>query len=292
MNDVSTPNDGDTVRKPASLEVPSRIESLNARRRPPDGARPPAGRQIPAEDLDVIVRRAAEIQQKDGSPGSQLLSEEEVVEIGRQVGLEPGHVRRAMAEVHAESLAPQSPPGNRLLDLVAGTSWVEVRRVVAGDPTRVQQQIEMQLREQEKLVSLRRRPLRSVWEASGGVMHRLERSLNFSGKEYALAEARQVQLALAEIEPGWTLVTLGADLANKRDEVLYSAGGVIGFVAVFGAVFSGTAMGYAIVLAALVALLVTAISAAVGIPWMRWATEKRRNRVELILEGLLDRVDR
>lgn len=237
------------------------------------------------------MRRAAEIQNKRGNPGSQLLTEEEVVEIGRQVGLEPGHVRRAMAEVHAESLAPIPPPGNRILDLIAGDSRVEVRRVVAGDPTLIQQQIEMQLRNREKLTALRCRPTRSVWEASGGAMDRLERFMDFSGKEYALAETRQVDLAVAEIEPGWSLVTIAADIGNKREEVLYTAGSCVAVTATLVAVFIGEERGYAIMLSAGIALLVGLASAAVGMPWVRWGMNKRRSRVELILEGLLDQVD-
>lgn len=280
------------VPKAGAVERPARVESLNARRQAPASRGTPGRRQIPAEDLEPIVRRAAEIQNKLGNPGSQLLTEEEVIEIGRQVGLEPGHVRRAMTEIHAESLAPKRRPGNRILDLIAGDSLVEARRVVAGDPTLIQQQIEVQLRDREKLSALRHRPLRSVWEASAGVMDRLERFMNFSGKAYTLAEGRQVHLAVAEIEPGWSLVTLAADIANKRDEVLY--GGLAGVlvVAMLAAVFTGEALGYSVMLAAGTALLAGLAAAAVCIPWMRWAVNKRHERVELILESLLDRADR
>lgn len=272
-------------------EAPARVESLNARRHAPDSRAQATRRQIAAEDLDLIVRRAAEIQNQRGTPGSQLLTEEEVVEIGRQVGLEPGHVRRAMAEVRAESLAPKLPPGNRILDLIAGDSRVEVRRVVAGEPPLIQQQIEMQLRDREKLSALRCRPTRSVWEASGGMMDRIERSMNFSGKDYVLADARQVHLAVAEIEPGWSLVTLAADFANKRDEILYTAGSCVAVAGILAAIYSAEESGYGFILAAGVALLVGLASATIAIPWVRWAVDKRRSRVELILESLIDQVD-
>lgn len=276
----------------ANVAAPSRVESLNARRALPDTQGTQARRQVAAEDLDLIVRRAASIQNKRGSPGSELLTEEEVIEIGRQVGLEPEYVRRAMAEVHAESLAPEQPPGNRILDLIGGDSRIEVRRVVAGEPTLIQQQVEMLLREREKLSALRRRPMRSVWEASAGIMDRLDRFMNFSGKEYALAEARQVELAIAETEPGWSLVTLVADLANKRDEVLYTAGSCVAVAAILAAAFVGMATGYASILTVGSALLAGAAGSAVAIPWMRWSLDKRRSRIEVILEGLIDQVDR
>jgi hypothetical protein len=281
----------------ASVAAPSRVENLNARRPPTDARGTEARRQIAAEDLDLIVRRAAAIQNKRGKPGSELLTEEEVIEIGRQVGLEPDHVRRAMAEVHAESLAPKRPPGNRMLDLIGGDSRIEVRRVVAGGPTLIQQQVEMLLRDREKLSALRRRPTRSVWEASAGIMDRLDRFMNFSGKEYALAETRQVELAVAETEPGWSLVTLAADIANKRDEALYTAGSFVAVAAILVAVFVGVQAGFASSVLAwgaglLAGLLVGVTGGGAAVPLMRWALDKRRSRIELILEGLIDEVDR
>lgn len=289
MTPTRTSDEKATVAKAAAGDVPAGVASLNARRPPQAGRETPFRRQVPAEDLDLIVRRAAEIQNKHGDPGSPLLSEEEVVEIGRQVGLQPDYVRRAMAEVHAESLAPKRPSGNRILDLIAGDSRVEVRRVIAGDPTSIQQRIERQLRDEEKLTALRCRPMRSVWEASGSAMVRLERMMNFSGKEYVLADIRQVELAVAEIEPGWSLATITADVANKRDEMLYGAAAVVGGIGTLAVVFSGQE---SVVLATGAALLVGLACTAVAIPWVRWALDNRRARVELVLESLLDEADR
>jgi len=116
--------------------------------------------------------------------------------------------------------------------------------------------------------------------------------MNFSGKEYALAETRQVELAVAETEPGWSLVTLACDIGNKRDEALYTAGSCIAVAAILAAVFIGVEAGFAILLAIGTALLVGLAGSAIAVPWIRWAVGKRRNRVELILEGLIDGVDR
>lgn len=282
---------GEAASSPPSSVTAPKVESLNARRQATELKSGPGRRQVASEDLDLIVRRAAEIQNKRGSSASQLLTEEEVVEIGRQVGLAPEYVRRAMAEVHAESLAPKRPPGNRVLDLIAGESCAEVRRVVAGEPTLIQQQLEMMLREREKLSPLRRRPTRSVWEASAGIMDRLDRFMNFSGKEYALAETRQVELAVAETEPGWSLVTLAADLGNKREEALYTAGSCVGVAAILASVF--TAMdGYGIILSSFAGLFAGLASSAIAVPWLRWSVGRRRERVALLLEGLIDQVDR
>lgn len=287
-----TPSNSPDEKLSAADETPPRVESLNSRRRAPGAGDALVRRQVPAEDLEQIVRRAAELQNKRGNSGSQLLTEDEVIEIGRQVGLQPDHVRRAMAEIHAESLAPTPPPGNRMLDAIAGDSRAEVRRVVAGNPVVIQQQIELQLRDREKLSALRRRPTRSVWEASGRVIDRVERFMNLSGKEYTLAESREVHLAVSETEPGWSVVTLSADLTNKRDELLYTAGSCVAVAAILAAVFVGEELGYTALVLTSVALLAGLAAAAIGIPWVRRDIAKRRARVELLLEGLVDQVDR
>jgi hypothetical protein len=276
---------------PARPEGIASVESLDARRRPVDPV-PPARRRIPAEDLEPIVRRAAELQNRRGSPGAQSLTEAEVIEIGRQVGLEPDYVRRAIAEVHADSLAPATPPGNPLLDLVAGEGRVEVRRVVPGDPERIQQQIEGQLREREKLGSLRRRHGRSVWEASSGTFARLERFMNFSGRQYALAEIRQVDLSVAELEPGWSLVTVKGDLGNKRDEALYGVAGGALAAMIVAFMIAAESAGGSIAAGIAAALAAGVLTAAIGSTWLRWSLARRRERIGLLLEGLVDRAER
>ena len=267
------------------------VESLQARRRPADAA-PPARRRIPAEDLEPIVRRAAELQNRGGSPGAQSLTEAEVIEIGRQVGLEPDYVRRAIAEVHADSLAPAPPPANPLLDFLAGEGRVEVRRVLPGDPMLIQQQIERELREREKLGALRRRHGRSVWEASSGTFARLERFLNFSGREYALAEIRQVDLSVAELEPGWALVTVTGDLGNKRDEALYGVAGGTLAAAIVAFMIAAESAGGSVTAGIAAALLAGVLTAAIGSTWLRWSLARRRERIGLLLEGLVDRAER
>src|SRR5690606_31748281 len=264
--------------------TPRPVESLDTRRVVPEGRTSRVERRIATEDLEAIVRRAAEIQNRRGGPGAAALTEAEVIEIGRQVGLDPENVRRAIAEARAEALAPKAPPRNPFLDALAGDERVEIRRVIAGEPARIQQQLELLLRDREKLEPLRRRLGRSVWEASTGAMARLERWLNFSGREYALAEIRQVDLAVAEVEPGWSLVTLAGDLGNKRDEVLGGLGaGVLVVAAVAGVLVGDDGSTLAGIAAGVMAGMV---AAAVGIPWARWSMQQRRKRIALLLEGV------
>jgi hypothetical protein len=250
------------------------------------------GRRIAAEDLERIVRRAAQMQQRAGEPGQHSLTEADVLQIGRQVGLEPDYVRRALAEVHAESLMPAPPTDARLFGLLAGDARVPVRRVVPGEPEGIQQQLEAVLENEENLKPLRRRAGRSVWEPSSNMFDRVQRSLGLDGRSYTLAQVRHVDLAVAELEPGWTLVTATADLTRERNEALAGGG--------FGALFAVTAAGVlthsmdmeqAFQLAVASAGLTAMVAAAIAIPWMRWHMGEKRARIALGLEGLLDRVD-
>lgn len=266
-----------------------KVERLHPGREDGRGAR----RRIAAEDLERIVRRAAQMQQRAGEPGQHALTEEEVVQIGRQVGLEPDYVRRALAEVHAESLLPAPDPDSRLFGLLAGDARLPARRLVPGEPELIQQDLEAVLADEEGLRPLRRRPGRSVWEPSSNVFDRVQRSLGLDGRSYTLARARHVDLAVAELEPGWTLVTATADLTRERNEVL--SGG--GFGALFAVVAAGVLthsmdMEHATLLAAGSAVLTAMVAAAIAIPWMRWHMAEKRARIRLGLEGLLDRVER
>lgn len=253
----------------------------------------PKTRRIAAEDLDRVVRRAAEMQHRAGEPGQQSLTEDEVVQIGRQVGLEPDHVRRAMAELHAESLLPRAVPETRLFSLLAGEARVPLRRVVPGDPESVQRRIEAALEAEESLKPVRRRAGRSVWEPSSNVFDRVQRSLGLDGRSYALARARHVDLGVAELEPGWTLVTLTADLTQQRNEALGGGGFGVLFATVGAAVLTHSMdLENAILMAAGSALLTALVSAAAAVPWMRWSMEEKRSRIALALEGLLDQVER
>lgn len=104
----------------------------------------------------------------------------------------------------------------RLFSLLAGDARLPVRRVVPGEPEAMQKRLETVLEEKGGMRPLRRRPGRSVWAPSSNVFDRMQRSLGLDGRSYTLAKARHVDLAVAELEPGWTLITDTADLAGHR----------------------------------------------------------------------------
>ena len=253
---------------------------------PPGGAAD--GPSLPAERLQEVIRRAAEIQLGEGEGAREELSSEEIVRIGTEVGLEPRHVRRALSEVRAESLLPDPPEDSGLFRSLWGAAVARASRAVPGPPGRVQSRVEEHFRSRESLQSVRRRSGRSLWEPAGSLVSKMQRALDVGGRGYELAEARQVELAVSGLEEGWSLVTLTVDLRNVRTE--HGVGWLAGS--------TGGGVGAAIVAVAAVGLpLLVAgpavAAAAVGAASLggRWTLDRKRERLELVLQGLLDRLE-
>lgn len=243
---------------------------------------------LPAERLQDVIRRAAEIQMGEGEGTRDELSTEEILRIGTEVGLEPHHVRRALAEVRAESLLPDPPEDRGPARSFWGAGVARASRAVPGDRAEVQGRVEEHFRSRESLQSVRRRLGRSLWEPAGSLVSKMQRALDVGGRGYELAEARRVELAVAGLEDGWSLVTLIADLRNVRTEhgvgwLAGSAGGAVG----------ATIVAVAAVGVPLVAALPAVAAGAVGASALggRWTLQRKRERMELVLHGLLDRLE-
>ncbi len=252
------------------------------------------GPPVPSSELERVIRRAVELQHgtdgetDGGSDAPDSLTESEVLRVGREVGLEPRHVRRALAEVRAESLLPDPPEDAGVPRRLWGGAFARASRAVPGEPEEVQDRLESHFRERESLQSIRARPGRSLWEPAGGLVSKMQRTLDVGGRGYELAETRRVELSVTGLESGWSLVTLTADLRNVRAEQAagWTAGAaVLGFPAL---VVATVAVGLPVEIAAPV---VAGGAGGASVLGARRTTGKRRRRVELVLEGLLDRLE-
>lgn len=259
-----------------------------------EGGGPPGGPPVPSSELERVIHRAVELQHGAGGAaeadggGEEPLTESEVLRIGREVGLEPRHVRRALAEVRAEALLPEPPEDEGVARRVLGDAFVRVSRAVPGEPDEVQAQVEEHFRERESLQSVRLRSGRSLWEPAGSLVSKMQRALDVGGRGYELAEGRRVELSVAGLEDEWSLVTLTVDLRNVRSEH------GIGWLTGLAGAGSGVAVVAVLVLGVPVLVTVPALAAAaVGgtSAATRWTLEKKRRRLELVLEGLLDRLE-
>src|SRR5881396_1291751 len=93
---------------------------------------------LPRGALERVLARAAELQGSGGEDNepADVLTDEQIVELGREVGLSSDAIRQALAEERARVTladAPDSPIAKTLF----GASSVAAQRVVPGSPERV-----------------------------------------------------------------------------------------------------------------------------------------------------------
>jgi len=262
---------------------------------PGDGGLPARRRSssiaITQEQLERVIRRASDLQFRSSTSVGQALQPQDVVEIGAEVGLDERHVRQALAEVEAASLLPSPPDDDGFARKLIGSAIVRASRVVPGDQTYVEQNLGGYLKERELLKQVRSRPGRSLWEPAAGLVSSMRRAMDVGGHGYMLAKARSFQVSIQPLESGWSLVTLTADIANMRREHAGGWYGGLGMGGVAGGVGLAVATGGGI-LPILGAIAI--VSGALGVATVasRASMKKQSERVELALQGLLDRLER
>jgi len=246
---------------------------------------------ITREQLERVIRRASDLQFRSSTNVSSDLDPAEVVRIGEEVGLDARHVQQAMAEIQAEALVPTAPEDGGFMAKWAGPAVVRVSRVVPGDQARIEANLEHYLREKELLRPVRTKPGRSLWEPARGLVSSMRRSLDVGGHGYTIARARRLQVAVEALESGWSLVTLTADMGNVRNE---TAGGWL-FGLSLGSLSAATTLVVAtggVVLAVVGGAAIVGGAVATARGAARTHIRKERERMELTLLGLLDRLER
>jgi hypothetical protein len=246
-------------------------------------------------DLDRVIRRAAELQfqEPDASDrATEGMSEDEILRIGSEVGLEASHLRRALGELRAEALMPSPVEESGLSTRLFGPSRVQAARALRGSVAEVSPRLHNWLRDRESLTPLRERAGSSVWEPNQGISAQLQRGFKWGGHTYEFAQAKTLEVSVVPLEEGWVLVTLVADLSNVRFE--HGMGWGMGM----GLGSAGLGIGIALVSAfppaAVVALAAGAAMAGAGASTAasRRTLAPARARMALSLEGLLDRIER
>jgi hypothetical protein len=252
----------------------------------PDESRPPA--RLSSEELERVIRRAAELQTaREALPDT--LDDEDLLQIGAEVGLHERHLRRALLEIRAEAMVPDAPEDQSIPHRIWGAAFVQASRVVPGSVEDVQDRLDEYLHSAESLRQVRGRSGVSVWEPASDLVSQLRRGLNLSGHGFMLAKARRIEVSIEPVETGRALVTLSADLRNQRAE---HGGGWT-----FGAAMSTTGVTLPLVLAAgwpvaLVLPLAAGVAFGGGTLLARRTLRSEREKVELAVQGLLDRLER
>src|SRR5438034_8289674 len=99
-----------------------------------DGSKPTVSRGA----LERVLARASELQSASGedSEPADTLTDAQVLELGKEVGLSPEYIRQALAEERA-SIEPLAVPGSGVGYYLFGGTRVGAQRVVRGSPEKV-----------------------------------------------------------------------------------------------------------------------------------------------------------
>ncbi len=216
------------------------------------------GRRLTREDLQLVIQRAAEIEEEPGSALPEL-SEEDVVRIASEVGLSEGSVRRALAEHFAAASGAGLLIDRGWAAKVCGPGLVKASRSVAAPASEVQETVESHFQTHESLRPVRRRSWGSLWEPEPGVVASIMRSVDLHGRGYDLAKkAKAVELQVVPLGEEWTHVALTADLTSERAGWFWALG---------------------------------VVTLGLGIWFARMGYLKSVEKMRLCLEGLLDRLE-
>ena len=253
---------------------------------------PVGGKQtlLDRQALERVLARAAELQGTAAIPeSSDLISESQLLEIGKEVGLTPATLNQALAEERTRINVPEE---RGLLAQIAGAGYASATRTVPGNARDILTTIDTWMVRDECLQVQRRFADRITWEPQRGLFGKLRRTVNVSGKGFYLMDAAQVSATVLPVDSSRVVVRLDADIHPSRSRRI----GASGFVGAMGLAVSGViGLGLAIAnLPLLVAAGATVIPiAGSGIGAYQIAKSHRNvlSSVQLALEQILDRLE-
>ena len=241
-------------------------------------------RRIEREALERIIKRAAELQAGEMDTGDGL-TEQDLLKLGAEVGIDGRYLRQALYE---EGASGAGTPERGFLAKWVGPGHAHASRVVPGDRVTVEQALAQWMTEGEALAVKRRRPDATVWERQKGFMAEMKRGFGVGGRSYALARARDVTVMVTQLEPGYCHVEMVADLTDSRAVAASVGGGVggtLGLVGVGALALQGPP-------ALVVAIASIPLVSALVVPLIASRTHRTlAARVQLALEQVLDRLE-
>ena len=248
----------------------------------------PGGRQLDRAALERVLARAAELQGADADP-SDALTEQQVLDIAREVGISPDALRLALAEERTRVALPEE---SGLAARIAGPALIGASRTVKGNATGVLATLDDWMRRGECLQLRRRQADRMSWEPRRDMMGRMKVGLNLGGRGYPLARAAEVAATVAPVDEQRVHVQLVADVGPARNARLLGGGAVAGAGALGGGglMLVPIAEPHFLIPAAIGA----AISVGAGLFGGRLVARTHvatARRVQVALEQLLDRLE-
>jgi len=192
--------------------------------------------RIDRDAFDRVLRRAAELQAHSRDIGESL-TEDEVLALGREVGIPEANLRQALLEEQTRIAIPdQTGMAHGWL----GAAVVHAERVIQGTPDSIGAVLTRWFEQNEVLVVQRSTPSKITWEPSSsfaGALKRMGWTLSANKPKPYLDRAELVTALITPLEPGFCHLSLVASLRKSRNG--FMAGGITlatGVMAVAGIV--------------------------------------------------------
>lgn len=234
--------------------------------------------------FERVLQRAAELQASSRDIGEGL-SEDEVIALGREVGIPEAQLRQALLEERTR-VAPPAPEG--FLDRAIAPVELQADRVVQGTETEVAEALTALLDRREHFTVQRATLGRITYEPLdpfAGAMRKLKRVFDSDGGKSYLDKAELVTAVITPLEPGFCHVTLQATLRKSRTAYLAGGSTLAGT--------GGVAGGLAVVLGAPEVVLLAAALPSAGFGWLvARGFRPISARASLGLARLLDELER
>jgi hypothetical protein len=241
--------------------------------------------------LERVMARAAELHAR-ATDTPEHLTESQLMELGREVGIAPDHLRQALAEERTRVVLPEEPSG--VVGSWFGSTMAGASRVVQGTPADVLALLDGWMQREELLRVRRRVGDRLTWEPRRDFMGSMQTSLNLGGRPFALTRAAEVGATVVAVDAERVLVRLDADFSPSRRRNVTVAGVTAGLGVTSGAgvvaLASLSGEPGALLIGTAVGSIWTAIA---GVASTAVARAQRRKvaRGQLALEQILDRLE-
>jgi hypothetical protein len=232
--------------------------------------------------VDRVLARAVQLQSDESGEPQGQLTEAQLLELAKEVGLDPVNLRQALAEERTRVALPEE---HGMLASLYGGALASAQRIVRGTPAQVLKALDDWMQRQEGLVVQRYYSTeRIVWEARRDFVGKIRRAV--SGRGHSLVRATNVSATAITVDETRTIVRLDAQLGGYRalmaqQNVAATAGGLV-----VGGVLS--VLSFPVIVAAAPVVALAAGGFAAGRSSQRHSLE----RAQIALEQVLDRLER
>ena len=253
---------------------------------------PAGGKQtlLDRQALERVLARAAELQGATAMPESgDLISDSQLLEIGKEVGLSPATLNQALAEERTRVNVPEE---GGVVAQFAGAGFASATRTVSGNQRDILATIDTWMVRDECLQVQRRFADRITWEPQRGLFGKLRRTVNVSGRGFYLMDAAQVSATVLPVDSSRVVVRLDADIHASRARRV-GMGGILGTMGLAGSGVIGLGLIIANIPLIIAAGAVVIPLAGSGIAAYQIAKSHRTvlSSVQLALEQILDRLE-